>query len=298
MRLTTIVNIAAVTIGLILVGSLAYSLLHDSSTAPCSGRYASPTRFPLTTDGGGPMTTAELQARAGIEEWGVQDNARVVTDADGPPLAIEVTIPEGTGSGFQTTQPRGGMGFRWRPTRMAGATSACLAYQVWLPDRFDFSSAGTLPGLFGGARYDPNTALDGGNGFAMHPMWREEGAGELQLHLPKPASPEAGAASEQAALDTGSTISLDRGAFYLPRGRWFSVEQEIVLNKPGQSDGAARLWIDGRLKIERTDLVWRTMDALTLTGALIDASYGGMESAAFAPAATSLKLGGFELAWR
>jgi hypothetical protein len=298
MRLTTIVNIAAVAIGVILFGSLVYSLLHDTSTAPCMSRYSSPTSFVLKTDKGGPMSTEELQARAGIEEWGVRDNARVVTDPDGPPFAIDVALPEGTGSGYQTAEPAGGIGFRWRPTRMAGATSACLSYQVWLPERFDFAGAGTLPGLFGGHRYDHAATLDGTNGFASHPMWREEGAGELQVHLPKLPASEAGPASEQAALDTGATISIDRGAFYFPRGRWVEVEHEVVLNKPGESNGVARLWIDGRLKIERDGLTWRTTDALTLTGALIDASYGGLESAGSAPAATSLKLGGFEMAWR
>ena len=99
--------------------------------------------------------------------------------------------------------------------------------------------------------------------------------------------------------DTGGrTLEIDRGAFYFPRGSWFTVEHEVVLNKPGVSDGVARVWIDGRLKIERDGLVWRTTSALTLTGALVDASYGGIESAGFAPAATSLKLAGFELAWR
>ena len=173
MRLTTLVNIAAVVVGVILVGSLAYSLLRDTSTTPCMSRYSSPTRFALKAEGGGPMTTSELQARAGVVEWGVRENARVVVaDHGGAEFALEVALPEGTGSGYESSTPPGGIGSRWRPTRMDGATSACLSYQVWLPDRFDFSSAGTLPGLFGGRQFDLGVVPDGSNAFATHVMWR------------------------------------------------------------------------------------------------------------------------------
>jgi hypothetical protein len=37
-------------------------------------------------------------------------------------------------------------------------------------------------------------------------------------------------------------------------GRWISVETEIKLNAPGQSDGEVRVYVDGALVIERTGL--------------------------------------------
>jgi hypothetical protein len=39
-------------------------------------------------------------------------------------------------------------------------------------------------------------------------------------------------------------------------GRWYCVEAQMRLNNPGSADGEFRLWIDGRLEAERTDLNW------------------------------------------
>ena len=38
------------------------------------------------------------------------------------------------------------------------------------------------------------------------------------------------------------------------RGKWYCVETEVKLNTPGRSDGWARLWVDGALKAEKTNI--------------------------------------------
>ena len=38
------------------------------------------------------------------------------------------------------------------------------------------------------------------------------------------------------------------------RGRWYAVEYQVVLNNPGRSDGAVRLWVDGQQVAARTGL--------------------------------------------
>ena len=52
---------------------------------------------------------------------------------------------------------------------------------------------------------------------------------------------------------------IRQDAFTLPKGRWVRIEQELVLNTPGQADGIARLWLDGDLKAEGTGLKLREM---------------------------------------
>jgi len=42
--------------------------------------------------------------------------------------------------------------------------------------------------------------------------------------------------------------------FTFARGRWYAVETEIKLNTPGQSDGLLRIWIDGKLIAEKTQM--------------------------------------------
>jgi hypothetical protein len=39
-------------------------------------------------------------------------------------------------------------------------------------------------------------------------------------------------------------------------GRWYCIEAHVRLNSRGRSDGVFRLWIDGRLEAERSDLNW------------------------------------------
>jgi hypothetical protein len=53
----------------------------------------------------------------------------------------------------------------------------------------------------------------------------------------------------------------------LPRGRWFSVEQEIVLNSPKVHDGVVRVWIDGEFRAELKDLELREAGDLFVQGA-------------------------------
>lgn len=48
-------------------------------------------------------------------------------------------------------------------------------------------------------------------------------------------------------VDWGSV----EGRFSPVRGRWYLVETEVKLNTPGFSDGEARVWIDGKVVLER-----------------------------------------------
>jgi hypothetical protein len=43
-------------------------------------------------------------------------------------------------------------------------------------------------------------------------------------------------------------------AMSFQRGRWYAVEYQVVLNNPGRSDGAVRLWVDGQQVAARTGL--------------------------------------------
>lgn len=48
-------------------------------------------------------------------------------------------------------------------------------------------------------------------------------------------------------VDWGSV----EGRFSPVRGRWYRVETEVKLNTPGSSDGEARVWIDGKVVLEK-----------------------------------------------
>lgn len=269
---------AGTALGLFLILYVVKDTFTTVQTPPCSSRFPSATEFTLKSDTGAPLSAIELQARAGAEEWGVLENAQVVAVEGAPaPFVLKVNLPKGGTSMYQPNAKKGGMSFRWQPRGLEGTTSACLRYSVYIPSGFDFGAGGELPGIYGGADYQPNNFADGINGMAMRPKWAAGGEGQLSVQSP----------DENVGAITHALMSE---SFTLPRDRWFLVEQEVVLNTPGTADGAARLWLDGALKVERTDIPWREKDTLTLSGIVNDVWYGGLGSTATAPADTYVAL--------
>ena len=77
-HLDLLINLGAALVGLIVVGYVVYAAFHTEVEQPCSTRFPAATRFSLQTGAGKPLTPVELQARAGLRDLGVIDNATVV----------------------------------------------------------------------------------------------------------------------------------------------------------------------------------------------------------------------------
>ena len=85
----------------------------------------------------------------------------------------------------------------------------------------------------------------------------------------------------------------------IPRGRWVKLEQEVVLNAPKQADGILRVWVDGRLAVERTDLNYRMKPGVALSGVVADVFYGTEDGwGGAAPKDTKVSLTPFEVRWQ
>ncbi len=150
-HLNLLINFGGALVGLFVVGYVVYAAFHTEVEQPCSTRFPAATRFSLQTGAGKPLTAVELQARAGLRDLGVIDNAKVVPVDGGPsPDALEVKLRNLPAGDDPDAKMRNGIEFRWSPPGIAGATSACLTYSVWLPDKFEFGGGGVLPGVFGG----------------------------------------------------------------------------------------------------------------------------------------------------
>lgn len=190
--------------------------------------------------------------------WGTKTNVERLEAGQtglGEP-GLRVHYPAGSSS--PGDGERGGAGFYTEPAALAGAERACLSYQVRFEPGFDFVKGGKLPGLYGGEAPSGGETADGENGFSMRLMWREQGQGELYEYV----------------VDQKGT-SVGRGSWTFPSGQWVTVEQEIVLNDPGQANGLARLWIDGLPVLEQRDIVYRTTPALTIDGLMFSTFFGG-----------------------
>ena len=267
-----IFNGVALLLGLTLVVYIAHSAFVSTTTAPCRERYPAPILFSLKSSSGALLTPIELQARVGQPEWGITENAKIV--AEGPAgAALEVKLAPVTNAEPEA-QRTTGVNFRWRPSGANQATSACLVYSVWVPEGFPFNDGGLLPGIYGG---DPSAISElNPKGLGSRIKWRLDGVAELE-----------------AAGTGGEYVTLNQQGYSLPHGRWTHVEQEVVLNTPGEANGAARLWFDGQLAAEDTALTFRKDAKETFSGVL--ASIGYIR----APGSTGLlRFSPFELAWR
>jgi len=234
-------------------------LVYTPPTQMCSERYGLPTLFGLQRADGSLLAAGDLQSRLGGRDWGVLENAQVMKLKDGPsPVALRVALPQKAVAPGNTSGTTSGLGFTWLPAKLAGATSACLGYSVFLPDAFEFGTGGALPGLFGGpdaSDRDPKRSTS----FTSRLRWREDGGAEVRVRSP---------------LDpNGRSFGIDTAWTKLPRGQWVHIEQEVVLNTPGQEDGILRVWVDRELKLEETAMAFGPDARTKLGGVIADVHY-------------------------
>ncbi len=262
------------------------SVLIADPIEPCSKRYARASVMPYHSNGR-LLTSADIQARLRERDWGLQTNGSIVAISGGPaPAALEVSLPAGGQDGGTVANPVSGLGFKWTPSFLRTASKACLSYHVWLPQEFEFGRGGALPGLFGG---DPKAALDDRGmraHFMVRPKWLADGRGGLH--------------AVTAWEPRGIAREFDGYQFRMPRGAWVAVEQEVVLNTPGQQNGVLRIWIDGELRFNESAMAYRHRPDLGFTGIVADTHYVAESSLDWhpAPSAGRLRLSPFIVRWQ
>jgi hypothetical protein len=283
--LKLVANVAGFSAVLIASGYILNSTFAAVVAPQCEARYDGQTELALRNEKGMPQSPIELQARVGFSEWGVLENARVIETSDGPSAeALEIRLPKGTSSGFNPKVPQGGVSFRWSPMEMTQATAACLHYSVWLPGDFEFSSNGMLPGLFGGSNFEPRSESVTGSGFGTRVSWGNEGKLNVMVQIP--------------SKDGWTDVPAARSVRKMNVGRWFSIEQELILNAPDQDNGVMRLWVDGKMLFENTNNKFRLDDSIKIGGVLADIAYGAVHSSATAPKDTVVRLSPMSVRWK
>lgn len=64
----------------------------------------------------------------------------------------------------------------------------------------------------------------------------------------------------------------------LEQNRWYSIEQHVRLNRPGQSDGVLKAWVDGKLVFEKTDIRYRDVEDLRIETLWMNVYHGGTKA--------------------
>lgn len=278
-------NAAGVLIGLFAVGYVVSDMFSVEKTKICAARYKVSTLLPVKNAGGALLSPIELQAMAGSREYGMLEHAKVVSVSNAPaPAVLQITLPKGQAKPQRSSdEARSGVGMRWTPPEISGATSACLTYSAFLPSDFEFGDGGMLPGLYGGSRFDGFDRGEHRPGFVVRVMWREKAIGDVTVQVPKIAD--------------RNPASLGRDRFQFKRGSWVQIEQEVVLNTPGKPDGKYRLWVDGTLRLERDNLQWRDEAGTTIEGVVGNVGFGTVDKPGLAPRSSQIGLTPFELRW-
>ena len=254
----------------------ARSVLVPDHAPGCSQRYQNANTLPYAVSSGQPMTSLQLQSRLMELDWGLRDNANFTKVSAGPGgVAMEVALPKGGNAGGTVTNPVSGVGFKWTPRFLRKAARACVSYNIWMPVAFKFGSGGVLPGLYGG---NPMAATQSGRKpyFATRMKWYSNG--------------KIGVRYFGDTRVRGIDLVTNDPWFKLPRGRWVSLEQEIVLNTPGKQNGVLRVWVDGELKVEKGGLEYRDEDAIGFDGVWATTHYAGRGSVEWAPSPTNTSM--------
>lgn len=249
---------------LLVVGGYVVNSFFTSEIVPrCSTRYADGQQFSLQSTKGEPLSSLELQARLPQREWGLLDNARVVQATDKSSFYLQVAMTPKTSEEDVETEKTwtNGIGFVWQPQGLAGARGGCLSYRVYLPNDFSFSGPGSLPGLYGAEDVTQLNDMQPKSGFVTRIGWQKDGVAGIELRTPTTA---------------GHWIGVKTVKW--PTNRWVTIEQEIVLNAPGKNNGQVRLWLDGELRAEATNLNLGATDTTTLSGVVSDIGYNRDQS--------------------
>ena len=254
---------------------------------PCSTRYGTMMSFPqleTTADNSKRViNNDELAAIFGLSSWGVNENARVQNaEGLGNRSVIEVRFPNGS-YGPRAKKPlKGGISYRWRHGRPEPMTAACLSYGLFLPGNFTFHSGGKLPGLFGRARPAAEAASTQTESFASRIGFSPTGV--------------AGMVSLQPQSPTSGPLAFKSGNWVLPTGRWLKIDQEVVFNKLGESDGIVRVWVDGDMLVDDRTIQFRKSQDLHIDGVMGDLYYDGEDNLPL-QGETTARITPFELRW-
>lgn len=264
-------NGAAILIsGTSVIFALKSSFIADDAES-CSARYGKGTRMAIERNGE-PLTPEDLQARLAGSDWGLLERSKTVPVKSGPsPYALLFDLAGMKADDRDASNGREGIGFVWSPRSMGQVTAACLAYSIYLPEGFDFGGGGRLPGLMGqSVGEETNGAEQDTPAFSTRYTWREAGGGDIYAQF--------------APAADGRSLGSNRREFQFPRGQWVKLEQEVVLNLPGQPNGTMRVWLDGTLRFEKTNVAFRESEKAQITGVLAeivpvarDAKAGGKE---------------------
>lgn len=185
------------------------------------------------------------------------------------------------GRALKATVPKGGkqaLNLLYKFAEKIGQEpeEAYFRYYIRLGENWNPLTGGKLPGFAG--TYDAagwgQRMSNGSNGWSAR--------GRFTSHRSDPTGPTpVGSYVYHAGMtkQSGSGWGWNLGPTgMLEQNRWYSVEQFVRMNKPGQSDGVLKAWIDGKLVFEKTDIRYRDVPDLRIETVWMNVYHGGTKA--------------------
>ena len=248
-------NAGAALFGVGLLVLIARETFVPETIKTCAQRYQHAGVLGWRNSNNEPLSAADLQAKLNGYDWGVLDNVDFVENSNIPlGVVMQVSLPRETANRPNPKKPSG-VGFFWMPSWFKTANSACLKYSFRAPKGFKFGAGGSLPGFFGGGEDAHLVATQKRSAaFTSRLHWRDNG--KFEARVKSPTQPQ------------GLGIAIDPLNTILEPGQWHTVEQELVLNDLGKENGVLRVWVNGELKAQKKNLVFRSKPNDGLKGVL------------------------------
>ncbi len=159
-----------------------------------------------------------------------------------------------------------------------------LRYAVKFKRGFDFVRGGKLPGLAGGTAPTGTTRATGTNGFAARMMW-------LTSHTGQPGAPKqktthaisyskfVGSGYDGDGKDEDETDFSSNGKLtVLTSNKWYDIKQRVKMNDPSKSNGFIKIWVNGTLVVNQTNIRFRTSNAFAIDKVYFGTFFGGGSS--------------------
>ncbi len=258
------VNLIGIAAILILGVYFVYDSMNPEVIEPCSTYYPPSVSLNLEQGNGEFITASTLQGRSSSQDWGLIEKLKVEPASDAPVSGIfEFALKKDDVTSAHNK--KGGAGFPWQPSRLNGANSVCFAYDVWLPQDFDFAAGGILPGVASEQiqqldetdEYDEEELV---RNFRSHLTWTKSGTLRFIAYDP-------------TSRTDANMLDIDTKKDLVP-GRWHKLEQELVMNDVGQSNGKVRLWLDGDIIVDNAAAKLTHTKSVKFDTALYHISHG------------------------
>jgi hypothetical protein len=248
----------------------------------------------------GTWDTTDWKTSHGVGSFGNSANTATGNWGNGTAgNGLRAVTPSGTQKGFNYSA-------NFVPAGVAEQEDLHYRYRVFFPSDYMWQNGsggggGKLPGLAGkatggkdtlvgagGQRWNGSTEIDAAHlddmdGFSARMLWQKDGGLSSYLYLPDPN--HLGSRSSKSYFGWSNRCKTDpynsgSSNMMFNKGAWNTVEQHVRLNTPGVANGVLEVWMNGKLCIKLTNLIYRSAKhpEVKITQQYVTWFYGGPTS--------------------